>query len=164
MTYYPAYPGGMRFKAEAEGTWYPPYNMIGALAIEHGDDLVVFDDDDDMDYEDPNGDGWALVRKKETNEIGYVPEAFLDIKKAIPPSKWKKPNPGKPDKPMKKTSNHPDGKPAKMEKINKQAEPACPLPFCGKKASKGKMGKKRAIELAEEGGDDDDDDSDDEPP
>jgi hypothetical protein len=161
---YPQYSNGMRFMATVVGGWYPPYNMVGAVGADAGESVIIFDDDEDNDYEDPNSDGWALIRKLEDNTVGYFPEAYLDVSKAIPESKWKKPQPGKPGgptkpgKPTKNTTNHPDGKPAKAAKTGK---PGGCFPFCGAKKS-GKAGKKRAIELLDEndGEDTDDDDAD----
>eukprot|EP00746_Dinoflagellata_sp_MGD_P072704 gnl/MRDRNA2_/MRDRNA2_29492_c0_seq1.p1 gnl/MRDRNA2_/MRDRNA2_29492_c0~~gnl/MRDRNA2_/MRDRNA2_29492_c0_seq1.p1 ORF type:complete len:172 (+),score=39.60 gnl/MRDRNA2_/MRDRNA2_29492_c0_seq1:81-596(+) len=162
---FPQYPNGMRFKATVIAQWYPPYNMVGAVGADPGESVVIFDDDEDNDYEDPNSDGWALIRKIEDNTVGYFPEAFLDVAKAIPESKWQKPQPGqpggpsKPGKPTKNTTNHPDGKPAKAAKAGKPSGGG--LGICGPKKA-GKAGKRRAIELLDEnGGEDDDDDDDD---
>lgn len=159
MTYYPAFPNGMRFRAYVTDTWYPPINMVGAVGCDVGEEVIIYDDDADMDYEDPNGDGWALIRKCENNQLGYFPEAYMDIKAAIPMSKWtNQTNPARPNggHPSKTTNSHPDGgKPGKPPK--KASGGMC----CSGGTTHGKAGKKRALELAEDNDEWDDGDDDD---
>lgn len=162
-SYATSFPNGTRFNAEVSVTWYPPYNMYGAVGCDDGEAIILYDDDPDSDYEDPNFDGWAFITKKENGLTGFFPEAYIKNVKAINPAKIAgKKNPAKPGKPpSKKTTNHPDGKPVKMDKHAPAKGGSC-FNICGSKPT-GKAAKKRALDLAIDEDDVDDDDDDDGP-
>jgi len=138
--------------------------MYGAVGCDYGESITLYDDDPDGDYEDPNYDGWALITKKENGLTGFFPEAYITNIKAVNPAKIaNKPNPVKPKPPNKKTSNHPDGKPVKMDKHAPASKASGGIFACCSSKPTGKAAKKRAIELAVDEDDVSDDDDDDGP-
>jgi len=156
------FPYGARFSAKVAVTWYPPVNVYGAVGADVGEDLVLYDDDPDGVYDDPNFDGWAFVMKKENGQAGFFPEYYITDIRAMNPNKIsKKANPQRPNNPpQKKTNGYPKGKNVNMNKHAPQSKGCSPC--CGGKPT-GKTAKKRALELAVDEDDVETDTDDDDP-
>lgn len=155
------FPYGARFSAKVAVTWYPPVNVYGAVGADVGEDLVLYDDDPDGVYDDPNFDGWAFVMKKENGQAGFFPEYYITDIRAMNPNKIsKKANPQRPNNPpQKKTNGYPNGKNVNMNKHAPKSGGSC---CCGGKPT-GKTAKKRALELAVDEDDVETDTDDDDP-
>jgi len=173
-----AYGGqGMRFKAVVTHDWIPlrgPGANPYIIDVDLWDRCIVYDDDSDMVYDDPEHDGWSFVKCLRTGQLGFVPELCLQIEAAITPNPAK-PLPTKPEKPTDAPVNNKGKSAAKLKdktdpKVNKGKHPP-PKATKGtgqkKKASgccgggtpppKGNAGKTRALEMDEEDSDTDDD-------
>lgn len=167
MSYSDSFPNGTRFNGTVACTWYPPYNMYGAVGCDYGEVIILYDDDPDGVYDDPNFDGWAFITKRENGMTGFFPEAYITGIRAIDPSKIaNKPNPQKPNQPpQKKTNGHPGGKPVNLDKHAPAGKAGgmlgkvfpCMAPKTGKAA------KAKALDNAVDNDDVDTDDDDDGP-